>query len=108
MKKTLNELIRIPRMGNNIELDNVEIIKNFSKHASFSFKNKSLDFVYIDGEHIYNAVVEDIQHWVPKIKPGGYIAGHDYWYNDVVGAVKDALNPTNICSFKDSSWLVKI
>ena len=88
--------------------DNVEIIKNFSKHASFSFKNKSLDFVYIDGEHIYNAVVEDIQHWVPKIKPGGYIAGHDYWYNDVIGAVKDTLNPTNIRSFKDSSWLVKI
>ena len=88
--------------------DNVEIIKNFSKHASFGFRNKSVDLVYIDGEHTYNAVAEDIEHWLPKIKSGGYIAGHDGWCNDVINAVRTKLNSTDMISFSDTSWLVKV
>ena len=88
--------------------DNVEIIKNFSKHASFGFRNKSLDFVYIDGEHSYNAVVEDIQHWLPKIKSGGYIAGHDIAIYDVLYAIQKTLNTSDMVSFSDTSWLVKV
>ena len=88
--------------------DNIEIIKNFSKHASFGFKNKSLDFVYIDGDHSYDAVVEDIEHWLPKIKSGGYISGHDGWSTEVIKAVNKTLNLSNMVSFSDTSWLVKV
>ena len=50
------------------------------------FSDESLDFVYIDANHKYEAVVEDIKNWFPKVRKGGVVSGHDYlpmdWYND--------------------------
>lgn len=37
-----------------------------------------LDFVYIDGNHTYEYVKQDIENYWPKIKKGGVIGGHDY------------------------------
>lgn len=37
-----------------------------------------LDFIYIDGNHTRPAVTEDLNAWIPKVKKGGIIAGHDY------------------------------
>jgi len=90
------------------DYSSIKEIKNFSKHASFGFRNKSLDFVYIDGDHNYNAVVEDIEHWQPKIKSGGYIAGHDIIIYDVLYAVQKTLNTPNMVLFSDTSWLIKV
>jgi hypothetical protein len=42
------------------------------------FSDETFDFVYLDGDHKYDAVVEDIAAWWPKVKPGGILAGHDY------------------------------
>jgi hypothetical protein len=36
------------------------------------------DMVYIDGDHHYESVIKDIKTWLPKVKKGGIIAGHDY------------------------------
>jgi hypothetical protein len=38
-----------------------------------------VDFVYIDGNHSYRAVAEDIRAWWPKIRPGGVLGGHDFY-----------------------------
>jgi predicted O-methyltransferase YrrM len=38
----------------------------------------SLDFVYIDANHRYEAAITDIQAWAPKVRQGGIVAGHDY------------------------------
>ena len=38
-----------------------------------------LDFIYIDGQHTYEAVTHDIRHATHLVKPGGIIAGHDYY-----------------------------
>jgi hypothetical protein len=38
-----------------------------------------VDFVYIDGNHGYRAVSEDIRAWWPKIRPGGVLGGHDFY-----------------------------
>jgi len=50
------------------------------------FEDNSLDFVYIDGNHAYDWVKQDIQLWWPKLKKNGLLMGHDYilmdWYND--------------------------
>jgi hypothetical protein len=54
------------------------IIRDFSYNAVKNFKNDSLDFVYIDGNHSYEAVKQDISDWYSKVKPGGILAGHDY------------------------------
>ena len=42
------------------------------------FKDYSLDFVYIDANHTYESVFEDINLWYPKVKIGGIVAGHDF------------------------------
>lgn len=49
--------------------------------ASKLYKDNSLDFVFIDADHTFEAVIEDIRHWLPKVKHGGHLAGHDY-FND--------------------------
>lgn len=36
------------------------------------------DFVYIDADHSYNGVLQDLTLWTPKVRDGGIIAGHDY------------------------------
>ena len=42
------------------------------------YKDNSIDFVFIDGGHEYEQVYADIIAWLPKLKIGGYISGHDY------------------------------
>ena len=49
-----------------------------SKEASIQIANNSLDLVFIDANHLYEAVKEDINLWTPKVKKGGIVAGHDF------------------------------
>lgn len=57
----------------------VSIIRMMSVDAAEIFRNEFFDFVYIDANHEYQAVVDDIAAWWPKLKAGGVFAGHDYW-----------------------------
>jgi hypothetical protein len=54
------------------------IIRGTSAEGVGQFATGKLDFVYIDADHRYEAVVEDIRMWYPKVKAGGILAGHDY------------------------------
>jgi hypothetical protein len=47
-------------------------------HACNFIGNGSLDFVYIDANHTYQSVKEDINLWYPKVRSGGIVMGHDY------------------------------
>lgn len=49
------------------------------------------DFVYIDGDHRYEEVVKDICMWLPKVRKGGILAGHDYSEPSIAG-VKQAVD----------------
>jgi tetratricopeptide (TPR) repeat protein len=49
-----------------------------SKQASALLPDESLDFCYLDADHKYEAIAEDIKFWFPKVKQGGILAGHDY------------------------------
>ena len=62
-------------------------IRKLSKDAVDDIK-EYLDFVYIDAEHTYNAVIEDIILWYPKIREGGIIGGHDYGHLNFPGVKK--------------------
>jgi hypothetical protein len=57
---------------------NCEIIKGFSMDAVSLFDDDTLDFVYIDANHNYKYVLEDIEQWTEVVKPGGIVSGHDY------------------------------
>lgn len=55
------------------------IIKKFSTDALADFKDDSLDFVYIDANHEYRHVKQDIECWSKKVRIGGIVAGDDYY-----------------------------
>lgn len=57
---------------------NCELIQAYSVEASQEFRDESLDFVYIDGNHDFKNVANDLCSWHRKVKIGGIVAGHDY------------------------------
>lgn len=90
---------------------NVTKIKERSVNASFIFQNGFFDLVYVDAAHDYKSVKEDIEHWIPKIKKGGILAGHDYSSeglgNEVIQAINDTIGkPDKI--YEDSSWIKQL
>jgi predicted O-methyltransferase YrrM len=54
------------------------MLRMYSSQAAKLFPDGSLDFIYIDANHKYDYVKEDIELWWPKLKSGGMISGHDY------------------------------
>lgn len=79
-----------------------------SLEATKLVEDESLDFVFIDGMHTYEAVKEDIKAWLPKIKKGGILSGDDYrgkHAKKVQPAVDELLdNVTNIAR----TWFVEV
>jgi Methyltransferase domain len=65
--------LRLVRFG-----DRSKILRLTSEEAAREIPDGSLDFAYLDAQHHYEAVKEDIALWYPKIKPGGLLGGHDY------------------------------
>jgi hypothetical protein len=56
-----------------------KLLRMKSMEAIPLIPDKSLDFVYIDGAHDFDYIMEDIIAWSRKVKPGGIVAGHDYY-----------------------------
>lgn len=58
--------------------DRAYMLRMKSEQAVELFDDYSLDFVYIDANHTYESVKDDINLWYPKVKINGIIAGHDF------------------------------
>lgn len=58
--------------------DQVHLIKKWSMDAVRKFENESLDFVFIDANHNFDHVMQDIIEWSKKVRIGGIVSGHDY------------------------------
>ena len=72
------------------------LIRKKSSVAHIDFKDNSIDAIYIDGNHTYEAVIEDIKYWTPKVKKGGLIIGDDYLtFKGVRKAVNDSFSNFN-------------
>ena len=104
----------------NLDIKQLHLVDNFTEHPDFKqraidsvkgkpvifhigqsidmakeVKNETLDFVYIDALHDYDSVMEDLRAWYPKVKNGGYVAGHDWAIQGVKNAVIDFTNDIN-------------
>ena len=101
-------LVEIVNSGKQIKLDLVDTGDSFSAsltvlkdhfkpvitgsvQAATEYDDASLDFVYIDADHSYESVTADINAWLPKIKSGGYLGGHD-WAPDNINGIEQACN----------------
>lgn len=82
--------------------DIINPIRKRSHDAASLYKNRSLDFIFIDASHEYKDVLLDLQLFYPKLKKGGIIAGHDYVN---FGGVKQAVNEFFKCNnLWDGTW----
>lgn len=88
----------------NTFLTNIEPVKDYiiplrmySEEAYLQFEDSSLDFVFIDASHDFKNVKKDIDLWLPKIKSGGVIGGHDYHtkFPGVIKAVESFHHDSN-------------
>lgn len=59
---------------------NASIIRKTSMEAVEDFADNSLDFVYIDANHEFRYIAEDLAEWTKKVRVGGIVSGHDYFY----------------------------
>jgi hypothetical protein len=93
-----------------LKYNNITKLKISSVDGANQFANESLDFVYIDAAHDYENVKKDITAWLPKVKVGGVIAGHDYHYNQYIQVYEVVneffANDFKISGYPDSSWAV--
>jgi len=73
----------------------VVIHRSASADAAGQFEDASLDWVYVDGNHLYEYVWADLELFAPKVRPGGLLAGDDYgspgWWDDGVRRAVDRL-----------------
>ena len=92
-RKTLKKALKYP---------NLEIIVDTSINASKQFEKESIDFVFIDGDHSYESVKNDIKYWEPKVKENGLIIGHDYNWGNVARAVGECF--TEVWIMSDNVW----
>jgi len=83
--------------------DIIEFVKKKSDEAVDNFANEEFDFIYIDGDHSYEAVKKDIELYYPKVMKGGVLGGHDFCGScpGVCRAVIEFCDKNNI---KFQSW----
>jgi predicted O-methyltransferase YrrM len=76
--------------------------------AAKQFPDNYFDFIFIDADHSYNEVRNDILAWLPKLKnkPESILAGHDFHMKTVKAAVQDTLGLKKISIWK-RSWVYK-
>lgn len=84
-----------------------KFIRDLSYNAVKIVPDGVLDFAYIDSDHTYNAVCQEILQWYPKIKKGGILAGHDFPI--VEQAVIDTCKRLNIAQVtnQDEDWWLR-
>lgn len=63
------------------------LLRSDSRMASREFVDESVDVVFIDGDHRYDAVLSDLTLWWPKLRCGGLMIGDDYSWPQVQAAV---------------------
>ncbi len=84
------------------------VMRMASLEAAAQMAGEMVELVFIDSEHTYGACKADIQAWLPLVKPGGWLGGHDYKprFDGVIRAV-DELLPDRLLG-ADSTWWYRV
>lgn len=80
-------------------------IKLSTLEAHNFIEDEELSFCFIDADHTYEGVISDIRNWKNKVKKGGILAGHDFYWDGVNKAVKECFPDAKGIG---SSWYVNV
>jgi hypothetical protein len=85
----------------------VEIIREDSQAAAGGFPDHSIDLVFLDADHSYEAVAADIRAWMPKVTERGLLCGHDYTTRVGVRRAVDEVFGSCVALPGGSIWVIK-
>ena len=97
-------------------IQNVHILDLNSLDASNNYEDNFFDYIYIDAEHTYKAVTNDLKVWYPKLKKNGILFGDDYYWREeddtlsLHKAYQEFIVKNNIkkwCVFKSQIKIIK-
>jgi hypothetical protein len=89
--------------------DKVEIHHVPSEEFVKTIEDESLDFVFIDGDHSFEAALKDFQNYYPKVKTGGIFGGHDIQLDSVRNALTYFLKEKSneVIGVTNSAWYLR-
>lgn len=106
-----NNSNKVAMLEKTVNFDNFTFIEKTSDEAATLFDDESMDFVFIDGLHTYEQVLQDCKNYYPKLKSGGYLIGHDYsriqGVNTAVGEFADLVGKEIKTAKQDLWYIVK-
>lgn len=86
----------------------INVLEYDSVTASNCITDGICDLVFIDAAHSYEGCKSDILAWIPKVKPGGWIGGHDYLRVDVNKAVRENFEDNKVEADSNKTWFVRV
>lgn len=95
-------------MSDVIDGGTVVVCRMGSIKAAVTLNLDAVDFVFIDGDHTYEAVLQDIRMWLSVVRSGGVLAGHDYGVYPGVGRAVDERFGKSVQHPAGSIWAVQL
>ncbi len=98
----------------NLFIENMKPVEGYynpvrmeSVKAAELYENESLDFVFLDAAHDYDNVKKDIEAWLPKVKKGGYLCGHDAKHPPILQVISEMFGTKcSVIPYQDT-WIFK-
>lgn len=83
------------------------VYKGYTNDIVKVIEDNKFDLIFIDADHSFSGAKQDIENWLPKLKAGGKISGHDYYHDGVNQAVTEKFGKVNVGE-KSSVWSKRI
>lgn len=77
-------------------IDSVDFFRLDTEVFLKTVEDETYDFIFLDAHLTYEQAYRDLVHWTPKVKTGGVLAIHDYFYAETYNAVQDYRRDYNI------------
>jgi hypothetical protein len=86
---------------------NLHILRMTSLEAAALFRDAYFDLVFLDADHSYESTLADIRAWLPLVRTGGWLTGHDYEREPGVNkAVAESFDKIEL--FPEDIWVRRI
>lgn len=91
-----------------LEYSNTTVICESSLTAFSQFEDKSIDLIFIDGEHDKDHLYKELILWYPKLKEGGFLYGDDYNWDGLSDSIHRFAQENNLeCHTDGRIWNLK-